>query len=128
MKKFTLAILALCLFSASVFAQTGQGSLVGTVSGPDGNIAGATVTVKDNQTGKEQTVQASGDGAFSFQQLEVGTYTVTITSQGFKTFNSTNVKIDAGRTYTLNSVLEVGNINETIEVIAGADVVNASSG
>jgi hypothetical protein len=98
------------------------------VSGPDGNIAGATVTVKDNQTGKEQTVQASGDGAFSFQQLEVGTYTVTITSQGFKTFNSTNVKIDAGRTYTLNSVLEVGNINETIEVIAGADVVNASSG
>jgi hypothetical protein len=128
MKKFTLAVLALCLFSASVFAQGGQGRLVGTVAGPDGNIAGATVTVKDNQTGKEQTVQASGEGAFSFQQLEVGTYTVTITSTGFKTYSSSDVKIDAGRDYSLNATLEIGNISETVEVIAGADVVNAANG
>ncbi|HEX8290771.1 MAG TPA: carboxypeptidase-like regulatory domain-containing protein, partial [Pyrinomonadaceae bacterium] len=76
MRKFTLAVLALCLFSATAFAQGGQGRLVGSVAGPDGNIAGATVTAKDNQTGREQTVQASGEGAFSFSQLEVGTYTV----------------------------------------------------
>jgi hypothetical protein len=128
MKKFTLAVLALCLFSVSAFAQGGQGRLVGTVAGPDGNIAGATVTVKDNQTGKEQTIQASGEGAFSFQQLEVGTYTVTITAPGFKTYSTTNLKIDAGRDYTLNATLEIGNISETVEVIAGADVVNAANG
>ncbi|MBC7932314.1 MAG: TonB-dependent receptor [Rubrivivax sp.] len=119
--------MALCLFSASAFAQGGQGRLVGAVAGPDGNIAGATVTVKDNQTGKEQTVQASGEGTFSLSQLEVGTYTVTITSAGFKTYSSADVKIDAGRDYTLNATLEIGNISETVEVIAGADVVNASN-
>jgi hypothetical protein len=128
MKKFTLAVLALCLFAASAFAQGTQGRLVGTVAGPDGNIAGATVTAKDNQTGKEYTVQASGDGTFSIPQLEVGTYTVTITSQGFKTFTAPDVKIDAGRDYTLNATLQIGDIKETVEVVAGADVVNSSTG
>jgi hypothetical protein len=128
MKRFTLAILALCLFSASVLAQGTLGRLVGTVAGPDGNIPGATITAKDNQTGKEQTVQASGDGSYTFQQLESGTYTVTITAPGFKTFTSNNVKIDAGRDYTLNASLVVGTISETVQVTAGADVVNASNG
>jgi hypothetical protein len=122
-----LAVLALCLFSASAFAQGGQGSITGTVAGPDGNIAGATVTAKDNQTGKEQTVQASGEGGFTFQSLEVGTYTVTVTAPGFKTNTFTSVKIDAGRSFTLNAMLEVGNISETVEVVAGADVVNATN-
>lgn len=127
MRKFMLAVLALCFFSATAFAQGGQGRLVGTVAGPDGNIAGATVTAKDNQTGKEQTVQASGEGGYNFSQLEVGTYTVTITAPGFKTNSFTNVKIDAGRDFTLNAMLEVGNISETVEVVAGADVVNATN-
>ncbi|MFL6257889.1 MAG: carboxypeptidase regulatory-like domain-containing protein [Pyrinomonadaceae bacterium] len=127
MRKFTLAVLALCLFSATAFAQGSQGRLVGTVAGPDGNIAGATVTAKYNQTGKEQTVQASGEGNFGFQQLEVGLYTVTITAPGFKTRVYTDVKIDAGRDFTLNGTLEIGNISETVEVVAGADVVNATN-
>jgi len=127
MRKFMLAVLALCFFSATAFAQGGQGRLVGTVAGPDGNIAGATVTAKDNQTGKEQTVQASGEGGYSFSQLEVGIYTVTVTAPGFKTNSFTNVKIDAGRDFTLNAMLEVGNISETVEVVAGADVVNATN-
>ncbi|MBV9927699.1 MAG: TonB-dependent receptor [Acidobacteria bacterium] len=128
MRNFMLAALALCLLSATAFAQGGGGgSLTGSVAGPDGNIAGATVTAKDNQTGKEQTVQASGEGAFTFAQLEVGTYTVTVTAPGFKTRVYTDVKIDAGRPYNLPATLEVGNISETVEVVAGADVVNSTN-
>ena len=128
MKKFIAALLTLCLLSVAAFAQQASGRLNGTVVGPDGNIAGATVTAKDNQTGKEQTVQASGDGTFSIPQLEVGTYTVTVTATGFKTFTATDVKIDVGREFNLSATLEVGNVSETVEVVAGADVVNQSNG
>lgn len=128
MKRFTLAVMALCLFAASAFAQSTTGRLVGTVSGPDGVLPGATITVIDDQTKKEKTVQSSGDGAFTVTQLEFGTYTVKITAQGFAGFTATELKIDANREYTLNPTLEVGNVNADVTVVAGADIVNSSNG
>jgi hypothetical protein len=53
-------------------------------------------------------------------QLDFGTYTVTITATGFKTFSTTDLKIDAGREYTLNPTLEVGGVEEVVTVQAGA--------
>lgn len=119
-------IIAVLSFAVSSLAQT-TGRLTGTVSGPDGAIPGATVVVKDNQTGREVTVQASNDGSFSVPQLDFGTYTVTITANGFKTFTANELKIDAGREYSLNPTLEVGGIEEVVTVQAGADIVNSSN-
>jgi hypothetical protein len=59
-------------------------------------------------------------------QLDFGTYTVTITATGFKTFSTTDLKIDAGREYTLNPTLEVGGVEEVVTVQAGADIVNSA--
>ncbi|HJQ31555.1 MAG TPA: TonB-dependent receptor [Pyrinomonadaceae bacterium] len=126
-RKFTGIALALLVFALTAFAQTSAGRLVGTVTDPGGAvIPNATVTAKDNQTGRERTVQASSEGAYEMAQLEAGTYTVTITAQGFKTFSATQLKIDVGRDYTLNATLEAGNVNETVTVTAGADIVNAT--
>ncbi|HEX8851934.1 MAG TPA: carboxypeptidase regulatory-like domain-containing protein, partial [Pyrinomonadaceae bacterium] len=127
MKRLSVAFLTLCLLAVSAFAQTTTGRLVGTVSGPDGVLPGATIVVKDNQTGKEQTLTAQEDGTFTFPQLEVGTYTVTITQQGFKTYIATDLKIDVGREYSLNPTLEVGGVTESVTVTAGADIINATS-
>ena len=127
MPKVFYAVLALCLLAASAFAQTTAGRLVGTVSSPDGVIAGATIVVKDDLTQREQTVSGKEDGTFAFPQLEAGTYTVTVTAPGFKTFVATELKIDVGREYSLNPTLEVGGVNETVTVTAGADIVNATS-
>ncbi|MCP9495232.1 MAG: TonB-dependent receptor [Pyrinomonadaceae bacterium MAG19_C2-C3] len=127
MKRFIFAVLMLCAFVASASAQTTSGRLVGTVSGPDGVIPGATVTVTDNQTKREQTLQTSGQGAFSIP-LEFGTYTVNITAQGFKTSVTTDIKIDVNREYTLNPTLEVGQVSEEVTVVGGADILNASNG
>ena len=126
MKKFTLAVLALCLLAASVFAQTNTGRLVGTISSTDGVIAGATLIVID-QTGRERTVVTSEEGTYTLPQLEAGTYTVRVTSAGFKTFTATDVKVDIGRDYTLNATLEPGDIKEEVTVVAGADVLNTTS-
>src|ERR1044071_9527882 len=127
MKRFIFIVLTLCLFTAGALAQSTSGSLTGTVSGPDGVLPGASVIVKDNQTGKELTDTANDSGAFKFPQLEVGTYTVTIKAPNFKTYVATDLKIDVGREYSLNPVLEVGGVTETVTVSAGADIINATT-
>lgn len=128
MKRFVFTLLGLCLLSAGVMAQSNTGNLVGTVSDTSGSIPGATVTVTDNKTGRERSVVTTDSGAFSIPQLETGTHTVKVTAAGHKSFTATEVKIDVGKDYTLNVVLEVGEISENVTVVAGTDIINASSG
>ncbi len=127
MRKIFLFTLLLSVFALAAIAQTTTGRLTGTVSGPDGLLPNATVVARDSKTGKEITVNTTEDGAFLFSQLEFGTYTVTITSAGFKTFVANEVKIDVGRDYTLNPTMELGSLEENVTVTAGADIVTATT-
>lgn len=126
--RFILAVLTLCFFAASAFAQSNTGSLVGTVVDQKGAVvSGANVTIIDNATTKERSITASGEGTFTAPQLNVGTYTVKITAPGFKTYTATELKIDIGKEYSLNVALEPGGVSENVTVVAGADVVNSTS-
>jgi len=127
MRKIVSIFLLLTVLALTAAAQTTTGSLSGTVSGPDGLLPNATVVARDNKTGKEVTATTTENGAFRFTQLEFGTYTVTITSTGFKTFVANDVKIDVGREHTLNPAMELGSLEESVTVTAGADVVTATS-
>ncbi|MGE0102755.1 MAG: carboxypeptidase regulatory-like domain-containing protein [Blastocatellales bacterium] len=128
MRRTIFAGIALFILSISVFAQSNTGRLVGTVSGPDGVVPGATVVIKDDLTGRERSFTSGGDGTFTVPQLEVGVYTITVTASGFKTFTATQVKIDIGREYSFNATLEVGTVQESVTVTAGADILNAVTG
>ena len=127
MKRFSIALMLIVFSSAIAFAQGTTGSLQGTVSGPDGVLPGATVTATDNSTRRELTVTSDGSGAYSFPQLEFGTYTVRVTAAGFKTLIANAQKIDVGREATLNLTLEVGEVSAEVIVTAGADVVTATT-
>ena len=122
-------VLALMVSAPAAFSQGSTGRLVGTVTDPGGAvIPGATVTVKDMQTGRELTTTASDDGNFNFPQLNVGTYTVTVTASGYSTFTATEVKIDTNRDNTLNVAMAVGGVKENVTVVAGAEIVNSTNG
>ena len=127
MKRFFSSLLFVFVGTICVLAQTTTGRLNGAVSGPDGVLPGATVTVTSNETGRELTVIADESGNYLFPQLEFGTYTVRITASGFKVFVANQVKIDVGRDYTLNSTLEIGSVQESVTVTAGADVITATT-
>ncbi|HTH18988.1 MAG TPA: carboxypeptidase-like regulatory domain-containing protein, partial [Candidatus Udaeobacter sp.] len=128
MKRFVFSLLVVCLLAITSAAQSNRGNLTGTVSDSSGVIQGATVTVKDNQSGKEVTAVSNESGGFTVAQLDVGTYTVKISAAGHKLFTATAVKIDVGREYTLNATLEAGNISESVTVVAGADIINSADG
>ena len=123
--RFAFTLLTLCLLAGTVLGQVSTGTLVGTVVDQNGStVAGATVEVTDTATNKVRTVQASTDGTFTVPQLEVGTYTVKVTAQGFKSYTATDLKIDIGRPYSLPVTLEPGGVNENVTVVAGADAVS----
>lgn len=114
------------LSSVISFAQLSTSTLVGTVSGPDGVLPGATVTARDNKTGKEVVVTTTEDGGFRIPNLEIGSYTVTVTAAGFKTFTAQDVQLEVGRDYNLTPTLQIGEVSETVTVTAGTDVLNST--
>src|SRR6476659_6710672 len=90
--KSVLFALTFALICTPAFAQAGGSgiSLSGTVVDKDGGvIPGATVVVKNKATGETQTLVTNSEGAYAIPGMVAGTYTVTVSLQGFKTWCTT---------------------------------------
>lgn len=124
------ALCVLMLASATAWAQTGgsTSTLTGTVVDSDGGvIPGATVEVKNNATGVVNSVVTNTSGVFSVPGLNPGTYTVTAALSGFKTSVVSDVRLIGGTTAAVKATLEIGALTETVEVRAGARLVQTQS-
>src|ERR1700685_3605282 len=78
-----LALLLLCALPSG--AQTFRGTILGTVTDSSGAaVAGATVTVKNIDTGLIRTTETTADGTFSVPELPIGNYSVTVEKSGFQ--------------------------------------------
>jgi len=128
MKRLAIYALAL-LFAFAVFAQvTTTSRLDGTVTDSQGAaVPGATVEVTLGATGQVNKVTTDDKGYWTVPSLPSGVYRVAVSHTGFKKAQTENVKLDAGVPGTVNIVLEVGAVTETIEVTAGAEIVQTDS-
>ena len=120
MKRFLIAV-TLLLFSLSgppAFAQSGStGSIAGTITDPTGAlVSGATITVK-SATSQEFTTTTTDNGTFNVPALISGNYSVTIVAPGFKTAVVQNVKVDVGTPSSVNVALEIGQAQETVQIV-----------
>jgi hypothetical protein len=120
----TLA-LALCIPS---FGQVVKGSISGSVIDPQGAVvSGAQVKAKNAETGVVFATTTDSAGFYRFNLLPVGTYTVEITSQGFKTTTQSNVQVAAGRDTGLGSInISVGETSTTVEVTGDAPLIETT--
>ncbi len=114
-------ILALCLalgFSASTsWGQAVYGSIIGTVTDPQGNaVAGAKVTVTSitKNTTDETTTNESGN--FSVIHLIPDTYRVKIEAAGFKVNDVASVLVQVDTAARVDAQLQVGAVTQTVEV------------
>src|SRR5689334_14088340 len=99
-------------------AQAG-GSVTGTVKDTTGGvIPGATVTLMNTALSNQFTAVTDGQGAYSFPNLPVGRYDLTITLEGFKPQRRTGLAVDINSRQQIDAALEVGGQNETITVTA----------
>src|SRR5215472_976816 len=102
-----------------------NGTIRGRVSDPsDRPVAGSNVTAVNNATGYTRSMASTEDGYYVIASLPIGTYTVTITKDGFETLKFTEIVLQAGRDAVVDGVLKVGSVTTSIEVSGGAPVVD----
>jgi outer membrane receptor protein involved in Fe transport len=112
----TFCALIFLSVAATAHAQFRAG-IQGTVTDPAGAVVtDATVTLKDNGTGKTQQVKTSGEGFYRFSELAPGNYTVTVEKTGFKKNSLENVVVNAENVQGLDIVLTTGEVSETVTV------------
>lgn len=123
--KFITAVLSFVLcFAAMAFGQKTAGSIEGTIADQNGAVlSGATVTAVStgSTAGYNVTVTTNSDGYFQFPQVPAGTYTVTATSNGFKTTKQ-DVTVVADKAVNFSPKLEVGATGVTVDVTADSAV------
>jgi len=119
---------ALILFGASVpFAwgqQGSQGSVVITVLDPSGRVvSGAELVLRNLATNDTRKAVTQDQGTYSFVNLPIGTYELTISRNGFSARQYESVLVQAARATDLTAKLKVGGVNQTVEVSAAATPV-----
>jgi hypothetical protein len=110
----------------------GQGQNTGSVTGnvtdsQQAIIPSAQVTLTSPERGFSLTAKANAQGEFVFNQVPVGTYSLTVISSGFNNFQATNVVVDANLTAHVNAVMQVGNVTTQVTVEGSGSTVDTSS-
>jgi hypothetical protein len=109
-------------------AQTTGGTLRGTVTDKQGGvIAGARVTVTNAATNVAIALDTNSAGIYNNPDLIVGSYTVTVERQGFQKYVRGGIQIFANQVTEVNVELQLGAMAATVEVTAGAPLIDTGS-
>src|SRR5688500_1041594 len=122
-----VAALVLFLSSTSAWAQA-TAELAGTVRDESGAVLpGVTVTATQTDTGFTRTAVTDGSGVYTMPNLPTGPYRLEVSLQGFRTYVQTGIVLQVAAAPTINAVLAVGNLEETVAVEAAAPLVDVRS-
>lgn len=115
--------------STALLAQATSGRISGSVKDAQaGLLPGASVTATEVRTGYVRTGVTNAEGGFVFVNLPLGDYTVAAEMAGFKKAVRTGFVLVADGRLSADFRLEVGGINETVEVTVESETVNTVSG
>ncbi len=122
------ALVVFILAAVCAFAQRDLGTITGTITDPQGaGVPNARVTIIEDATGLSYTVQTSQLGEFVRPLLKAGTYTITVEVQGFRKAEQKGVIVTPGDRIGVNIALQVGQIDQTVEVQAAAPLLQTES-
>ena len=122
---FAASFLLVC---GSSKAQVGTSSITGTVLDSQGlAVVAAKIVATNEATGASYPSQTTSSGEYSISGLPPGTYTVTVTQQGFRTFNSTHNDLTVGTPLVVNVKLDVGSAKEVVQVESAYERLDTTS-
>jgi hypothetical protein len=109
-------------------AQSGRGTLTGTVTDANGAVLpGASLNLKETNTGSAYSTVSGPEGLFTFPELQPGSYTLTISSQGFETYIQSGIVVEVGSSTTVNAAMKVGSATATVTISADASHLQTES-
>ncbi len=120
-----LAVLLIALMlPQSGHAQVLYGSIVGNVTDKSNAVVGgATIRITHKETNQTRETATNSDGSYNFPTVQTGTYEVTVSKVGFKTYARSNVEVTLNNITRSDISLEVGEVSETVSVTAEATLL-----
>jgi hypothetical protein len=124
----TKSIITVFLLSAlSLLGQT-----LGEITGQVGDqtraaVAGSVVTLTNTSTNAVRQTNSNEQGLYTFPSVPPGVYNMKVEHPGFKTVTSNNVEVQVQQTVRLDVTLEVGQVTESVQVEASADLLQSSN-
>src|SRR5262249_12665135 len=123
-----LALVCLCVFAGIAQAQF-RASIQGTaLDSKGGVVAGAKVTLTNQETGATRETVTSAEGFYRIGELPPGKYTITVEASGFKQFTSKDVQVEAEQTRGLDVTWDVGAVTEQVTVTASEERLQTQDG
>lgn len=120
-----LMVSALTVFT---FGQGTTSRVTGTITDSSGAaVSGATVTLTNEGTNVSLTSETSDSGAYTFDLVQPGNYSVTVEKTGFKKFVATNNAVLVNQPATVNVALEIGDVSAVVTVEGAAEVVQTAT-
>ena len=108
---------SLVLLAVPAFAQKITASIRGTVTDPSSAaVAGAKVTVTNEDTGLTRSVTTNSAGIYSFTELPVGSYKIAVESAGFNTAVRSKIGLNVADARSVDVQLTTGGVTETVTV------------
>ncbi|HYH00383.1 MAG TPA: TonB-dependent receptor [Terriglobales bacterium] len=115
--RLSLVFAFVALVAISGLTQVQNGQITGDIVDPSGAaVPNAQVTATNVQTGLTVKSTANQTGHFVINQVPIGTYSLTITAAGFKSYHRADLPVNAGTIQHVDARLQVGQVTETVEV------------
>jgi hypothetical protein len=128
LKTVCLTVAISLLLPSMLSAQGANGRILGRVADPTGAVlSSAKITLLNEATGISRDAQTNDSGDYSFVEVVPGTYTVQFELTGFKKNVQKSVTVNVNQVVTLNSTLQIGGSQETVEVTSEAPQVDTTS-
>ena len=119
-KRWHVVVAVLLSFCYSSRADV-TGSILGTIRDTTDAVVPKAVVVATNvETNLSKEATADESGQFRFLALPVGKYRLTASSPGFQQFVTTGIELNVNDQYRVDIKLQVGNVQQEVEVEANA--------
>jgi hypothetical protein len=121
-------IFSVLLCRTDARAQTSNATLQGTITDNSGSVLpGVTVKLESPTTGLTRETVTNASGVYVFNFLPAGTYVVAAELSGFKTVRHDQVRLEVGQNLELDLRMEIGQLNEVVNVEGTAAILDRSS-